>query len=250
MNYWFYMKDNSQQGPISEEKLRELLSRKEITLDTPVWKEGMPEWTAYSKVGELNTNEENVTVPSDEIAICEHCITRFPKNEMMKYEDKYICSKCKPAFVQKLKEGDSLGLGDFVYAGIGRRWVAVFIDGIIFAVINGILSAAIGAATVSGADTGSAAVVSILVGFLSFVVPMLYEIYFIGTKGATLGKMAMGIKVISTNNQPVSMQQSIGRYFAKFLSALILMIGYIMAFFNDENRTLHDGMSETRVVLS
>ena len=39
-----------------------------------------------------------------------------------------------------------------------------------------------------------------------------------------------------------------GRHFAKYLSAMILLIGYIMAAFDDQRRTLHDRICETRVV--
>jgi hypothetical protein len=41
---------------------------------------------------------------------------------------------------------------------------------------------------------------------------------------------------------------SVGRYFAKMLSSLTLLIGYIIAAFDEEKRSLHDRICNTRVV--
>jgi uncharacterized RDD family membrane protein YckC len=40
----------------------------------------------------------------------------------------------------------------------------------------------------------------------------------------------------------------VGRYFAQWISAIILAIGYIMAAFDDQKRALHDRICETRVI--
>jgi uncharacterized RDD family membrane protein YckC len=40
----------------------------------------------------------------------------------------------------------------------------------------------------------------------------------------------------------------VGRYFSEMLSGMIMMIGYIMAGFDDEKRALHDRICNTRVV--
>lgn len=252
MNNWFFMQDNSQQGPISEEELKKKIESNEINSDTYVWKDGMTDWQAIKEVEELNQKdkEDEGPVPFSESAVCEHCNTRFAKKEMMQYEDKYICSSCKPQFAQKLREGVSLGLGNFVYGGFWKRFVAIFIDGIIFSAVNLVFTFITGAVSASGSNVGLAAVIAIINVAASIILPMAYEIYFIGTKGATLGKMAMGLKVISSNGKPVSMGQAAGRYFAKMLSGLTLGIGYLMAAFNDEKKTLHDIICETRVVLA
>jgi uncharacterized RDD family membrane protein YckC len=42
--------------------------------------------------------------------------------------------------------------------------------------------------------------------------------------------------------------RAVGRYFAKIVSGIILMIGYIMAGFDSEKRALHDMMCDTRVI--
>lgn len=41
---------------------------------------------------------------------------------------------------------------------------------------------------------------------------------------------------------------ALGRYFAEIVSAMPLNIGYIMAAFDDEKRSLHDHLCTTRVI--
>ena len=56
-----------------------------------------------------------------------------------------------------------------------------------------------------------------------------YEVYFLSAHGATPGKMALGLRVIRTDGGPISPMLALGRHFAMWISAFILMIGYIMA---------------------
>jgi uncharacterized RDD family membrane protein YckC len=65
--------------------------------------------------------------------------------------------------------------------------------------------------------------------------------------GQTLGKMALQIRVVSMAGGPLSFGQSVGRYLATFLSALILGIGFIMAGVRPDKRALHDLLAGTRV---
>jgi uncharacterized RDD family membrane protein YckC len=75
-----------------------------------------------------------------------------------------------------------------------------------------------------------------------------YSILFIGKAGATPGKMAMGIKVVRPDGSPISMGQSVGRYFSTMISGFTLGIGYLIAAFDDERKTLHDRIAGTRVI--
>jgi len=79
------------------------------------------------------------------------------------------------------------------------------------------------------------------------VASLVYEVSFIATRGQTLGKMALQIRVVSMDGGPLSFGQAVGRYFATFLSALILGIGFIMAGVRSDKRALHDLLAGTRV---
>jgi len=64
----------------------------------------------------------------------------------------------------------------------------------------------------------------------------------------TLGKMALGIKVTDLNGGQIGFGKATGRYFGKIISALILLIGYIMVAFTEKKQGLHDMMAGCLVV--
>jgi uncharacterized RDD family membrane protein YckC len=64
---------------------------------------------------------------------------------------------------------------------------------------------------------------------------------------ATVGKVAMGIKVTSMNGERISFGRATGRYFLKIVSSLEFMLGYLISF-SDQRQTWHDYMAQTLVV--
>jgi uncharacterized RDD family membrane protein YckC len=75
-----------------------------------------------------------------------------------------------------------------------------------------------------------------------------YQIFFLGKYGATPGKMACKLKVVTAEGTPITYGRATGRFFAEKLSGLTCTIGYIIAAFDDQKRTLHDHICGTRVV--
>jgi uncharacterized RDD family membrane protein YckC len=69
-------------------------------------------------------------------------------------------------------------------------------------------------------------------------------------KGGTLGKMAIGIMVTDMTGNRISFGRATGRYFAKILSQMILMIGFLMAGFTQQKQALHDILAGCLVVRS
>jgi uncharacterized RDD family membrane protein YckC len=131
-------------------------------------------------------------------------------------------------------------------AGFWIRFVAVFIDGIVLLVAQGILFSAGWMA--SGGSTGGGMAVKALVNVFGTLLGAAYGIIFHWLWGQTLGKMALQIKVVSMEGGPLTFGQAAGRYFATFLSAIILCIGFIMAGIRTDKRALHDLLAGTRVV--
>ncbi|MCY1445802.1 RDD family protein [compost metagenome] len=66
--------------------------------------------------------------------------------------------------------------------------------------------------------------------------------------GATLGKMAVGIKVVRSDGERITFLRGVGRYFGFILSSLTLFIGFIMAAFTERKQALHDMLCDTLVV--
>lgn len=141
------------------------------------------------------------------------------------------------------------------YGGFWIRFVAVVIDvSIVFVVIlpvAGILAIVLGAAggAMSMPRFGIHLVRGIVIRTLFFCVGWIYEATMeSSSKQATLGKMAMGLKVTDEFGRKISFARATGRHFAKILSKLILMIGYIMAGFTQRKQALHDMIAGTLVV--
>lgn len=91
----------------------------------------------------------------------------------------------------------------------------------------------------------------IILSLVSTIIQWLYyAIMEASSKQGTLGKMAVGIKVTDLDGNRITFGRATGRYFAKILSGLILMIGYIMAAFTDKKQALHDMLANTLVIKS
>jgi uncharacterized RDD family membrane protein YckC len=67
---------------------------------------------------------------------------------------------------------------------------------------------------------------------------------------ATLGKMIFGMKVTDLGGNRISFERATGRHFAKWISGLILGIGYIMVAFSERKQGLHDLLAGTLVLRS
>jgi uncharacterized RDD family membrane protein YckC len=85
-------------------------------------------------------------------------------------------------------------------------------------------------------------IASLLIGWLYFALLESSE------RGATVGKMAMGLRVVTDKGERLSFMNATGRYFAKIISAIILCIGFIMIGFTDKKRGLHDMIAGTLVI--
>ena len=128
------------------------------------------------------------------------------------------------------------------YAGFWIRFAAYFIDAVI---LSGVQFALM---FLFMADTTSLFTPSLTIQLLSVVVGIAY---FAGmessSRQATLGKMGVGIKVGNAQGQQISFINALGRYLGKILSALTLLIGFMMAGWDSKKQALHDKMASTYV---
>jgi uncharacterized RDD family membrane protein YckC len=82
------------------------------------------------------------------------------------------------------------------------------------------------------------------------VVPAAYIVLMHGTTGRTLGKMLVGARVVGVTGEPIGYPRALARYLAWFLSALPLLLGFVLAATRPDRRALHDLIAGTRVVRS
>ncbi len=131
------------------------------------------------------------------------------------------------------------------YGGFWIRVVAYIIDGILLTIVCGIVDRLLGInilATDWDHYDPLANVISLVIGWLYFALLESSE------RGATVGKMVMGLRVVTSDGRRLSFMNATGRYFAKILSAIILCIGFIMVAFTDKKRGLHDIIAGTLVI--
>jgi uncharacterized RDD family membrane protein YckC len=246
---WYYVLDGTSHGPVAEAEIQSLRQQNVVALDTPVWTDGMPEWLPFERStlasGGVNDGPPVFT------HTCAECGKAFPEGEMLQYENAWVCAACKPVFFQRIKEGVGTK-GSLKYASIGGRFLALLLDGLIigavFMIPIVVISVVIAATNQGGQKPDGPPGWLIFFILLLYLVPPLYEIIMVGKYGATFGKMAMKIKVVRPDGSTISYGRSTGRYFAKVLSGIILYIGYLMAFWDDEKCALHDRICQTRVV--
>jgi len=132
--------------------------------------------------------------------------------------------------------------------GYGGFWIRVFayvIDSILLSIATGVLALIAGVNIFMG-NTGNFGLttnlISIAIGWLYFALMESSQ------RGATVGKMAVGVRVVTGAGEQLSFLNATGRYFAKIISALILLIGFIMVAFTERKRGLHDMIADTLVI--
>ena len=140
------------------------------------------------------------------------------------------------------------------YAGFWIRFVAAIIDGLALGIVvwpvSMILALMIGVAggRVDMPGVGIHLVRGIVVWSLFIFAGWIYEAGMeSSSKQATLGKMALGLKVTDEYGNRITFARASARFFSKLLSRMILFIGYIMAGFTARKQALHDMIAGTLV---
>jgi uncharacterized RDD family membrane protein YckC len=121
-----------------------------------------------------------------------------------------------------------------IYAGFWERFGAVFIDTLILLIPGFIIQYTM--------SESLGTVFSLVLNWLY------YALLESGTTQATIGKKALGLKVTDMAGQRITFGQATGRYFGKILSAMILLIGFLMMIWDNKKQTLHDKLAGTLVV--
>jgi len=120
-------------------------------------------------------------------------------------------------------------------ASFGRRLVAYLIDAILLGVVYVVFAAIFDQAVGSG---------------LSLLIGIAYFGYLEGgPKGQTLGKMALGIRVIDfSSGGPIGYGRGVVRYLGRIVSGLVCLLGYLWMLWDKEKQTWHDKIATSVVV--
>jgi len=239
---WYYADATGRQvGPISADELRAAVRRGAANASTLAWRDGLSGWTPISELAaELQLEPGSAPPPSMPPPMDAGAGPAAGANPYRAPE--------ASAELRVLA-----GAGEVVYAGFWRRVAARVLDHFIvfipvyFIVVLG----AVGLGALERVKTGESGMTGLVAAV--YLVPLIANFFYFSfmhssSWQASLGKMALGIKVTDADGGRLSFGQAALRWFATALSYFSLYIGFIMAGFTERKRALHDMVVSTLVV--
>lgn len=235
-------RDGERHGPYKEDDVREWLRSGKVSPADLAWYEGLADWQPLS------------VLFRDEVPVA-----NAPGNPAA--ENPYAAPA---APLQALPQTTAAALED--HAGFWKRVAAYILDAIILYIPNMLIMKAMGgdAATETmrqamlAAPGDPHAMLAAYEQFYStmgtamIITMVLAWLYFAVCESspwqATLGKLALGIRVTDLLGHRISFPRALGRYPAKFLSAIILGIGFLMVGWTQRKQGLHDMIAGTLVL--
>lgn len=275
MTEWHYAdRQRRQIGPQSAEELAQRFRAGEIDAATLVWREGLPAWQPLGSLrSELGLEEAPATLdfriePVLEAAASATQAEAAEAVAPARYSapagngnagySPYAAPAAAVASAALPVHG-----GDVVNAGLWRRFAASCIDGVVTSIVSYALliplMLAFGVSLSSLAESELAGA-GLSAGFLvfnyaiSFGVPALYFAWMhsSGTQ-ASLGKMAVGAKVVRGNGDAIGFGRAFLRYVAYLLFVVLtcgigILVSGLMVAFTERKQAPHDMLCDTLVV--
>ncbi|MEO7072484.1 MAG: RDD family protein [Rhodanobacter sp.] len=227
-------RDGERHGPYKEEDVRQWLRSGKMSGADLGWYEGLADWQPLS-----------VLLPD---ALTGVTTAEAPR----------------AAGIEPLPQTTTAALED--YAGFWKRVAAYIIDAIIIYIPSSLIDRMFGGvaakATLEQAVTNAAGDPHLMMAaqqvYYAAMWPALVAsvvlawLYFALMESsawqATLGKMAIGIRVTDLHGQRIGLPRALGRYGVKIISFLIVCIGVLMVAWTARKQGLHDKVAGTLVL--
>lgn len=100
---WYYLRENQQQGPVSDADLNQLVQQGVVTEATMVWREGMDQWQSLGQATGVvaPVAEAPAATPASLGGTqCSGCGRSFSLNQLVRIGGQSVCSECQPAATQ------------------------------------------------------------------------------------------------------------------------------------------------------
>lgn len=162
-----------------------------------------------------------------------------------------FCANCGSNLVATAKQAATAAVPSSVsataevaveYVGFWIRFGAAIIDSVVVWAISSVLSYFLLADIVGYRF-------SLLASIFLFPIPWLYFWLFTGIKGQTLGKMAVGIKVVNAEGyMPGLGTAALREVVGKFISIIALYLGFLWVIWDGRKQGWHDKIANTYVV--
>lgn len=144
---------------------------------------------------------------------------------------------------------------EFQHGGFWLRLVAAIIDTIITQIGLTIIGLIVGIfiGIIMGVSGSSAMDIEMVAGAMGYGIGLIgqwlyFTVFEISGWQATPGKKILGLKVTDMDGQQIGFGKANIRYWSKIVSALLLMIGFIMIAFTEKKQGLHDIFAKTLVI--
>ena len=232
-------RNGERHGPYKEEDVRDWLRSGQVSGSDLAWREGLADWQPLSVLYPDAMPDTAAPAAGNPYAPLGAPMSNLPQTNAAVLED---------------------------YAGFWKRVAAYIIDSIILWIPQQLIEAVTGASAAKAAMKDSIqnaagdmqAIHAAQMHYfatvwpsmlLGLVVAVLYcAICESSAWQATIGKLALGIRVTDLDGRRIGFGRAVGRYFAKLLSFMILFVGVIMVAFTQRKQGLHDIMCGTLVL--
>lgn len=231
-------RDGERHGPYKEEDVRTWLRSGQVSGSDLAWREGLADWQPLSVL--------------------------YPDAMPDSAPAGGSCPPPPTAPMPGLPQTTAAALED--YAGFWKRVAAYIIDAILVYVAVKLIGAPFGmSATDAAAQAAMKQEMLAGTGFMqayghyystmadyNLAATVVAWLYFAICESSawqgTVGKLALGIRVTDLQGRRISFLRALGRYGAKFISAIILCIGFLMVAFTRHKQGLHDLICGTLVL--
>ncbi len=262
---WFYAECGKAVGPVTGDAFKHLVQAGGIDASTLVWREGMAEWKPFGELAQTVSAAELVRlpppVPTPPLAagqqVCASCKAAFGSDDLVRFGEVFVCGACKPRFLQRLREGlaatDAIPYASF-WPRFGAKIVDMLIEGIVSystGALAGLIvfgTARVAFAQPDGMDDFAYFGFSAVMFLFNSLVGAIWLGWMMTRWGASPGKLLFRLRVVRPDGSGLTFRRGFARYFAEILSAIGCLIGYFLVLFDEEKRSLHDRICDTRVV--
>ncbi len=175
-----------------------------------------------------------------QLVSCARCAKEYCRDCVVEIGGLSYDAACKEEHLRDLRSGSE---GPDL-ASAGRRFAGIFVDSLVCIPASLIVMFLV--ASSPSVPLGARALVVLFPAFVA----VLYEALMLGSGGQTLGKKAVGTKVINADGSEVSSGQAWWRAGSRALMSITYVLGIVdvLLVYSSRRRTLHDRAARTLVV--
>lgn len=221
---WYYARNDQRFGPVEDAELRRLAAAGQISPTDLVWRQEFPDWR---KAGEVEGLFPPAPFGAPPMAMP-------PPPPAAAYTPQIVApyAPYPPAQVQQTTQ----------YADFGSRFAAALIDGVILIVVGMFAGFVLG--FMMARAGGSLENIQLAGNGLGVVINWLYySLSESSERMGTPGKKLLGLVVTDLQGQRISFGRATGRYFGRWISTFVLLIGFFAMLWSPRNQTWHDQMA-------